>query len=253
MDEVVQETAELEVAPPEAINHDSEKHSETNVNQEQETVQEKNWKAMRQREEALEKRLKEKEEMLERFMTMQLQQNTQKAPVYEEPEEPDEDFIPKGKVKSLAKKATEPLEARLKELEARLEQRQQQDSLNQLKTRYSDFDQIVNPDSLALLEEQEPELARAMVASGDPLKMGTAVYKYLKAINNPAMVEAKKHTKEIDKKIAKNEKTIQSPLAYDKRPMAQAFNVEASKEERQKLWEEMNGFANQASSVPYMN
>jgi len=251
MDEVVEETAELEVAPPEAINHDSEKHVEPNLPKEQESVQERNWKDMRQRQDALEKELKKKEDMLEKFMTMQLQQN-QPQQAHVEPEEPDEDFIPKGKVKSVAKKAVEPLEARLKELEARLEAQKQQDALNQLKVRYSDFDEVVNPDSLALLEETEPELARAMVASGDSFKMGTAVYKYLKAINNPQAMADKKHSKEIDKKLAKNEKTVTSPMAYDKRPMAQAFNNQLSKDEKQKLWEEMNGYASQVSTVPQM-
>ena len=251
MDEVVEETAELEVAPPETINHDSEKHSEPNVVQERESVQEKNWAAMRQRQDTLEKELKKKDEMLEKFMTMQLSQN-QPQQAHAEPEEADEDFIPKGKVKSVARKEVEPLEARLKELEARLESQKQSESLNQLKRTYSDFNEIVNPESLALLEETEPDLARAMVASGDPFKMGSAVYKYLKATHNPQAVAAKQHSKEVDKKLAKNEKIVPSPMAYDKRPMAQAFKT-PSKEERQALWEEMNGYANQASAVPLMN
>lgn len=251
MDEVVEETAEvLEVAPPEAINHESEKQSETNLDQERANVQEKNWVAMRQRQDTLEKELKKKDEMLEKFMTMQLsQQQPQQAHV--EPEEPDEDYISKGKVKSVAKKAIEPLEARLKELEARLESQKQLDSLNQLKRNFSDFEQVVTPESLAMLEETEPELARAMVASGDPYKMGTAVYKYLKATQNPAVVAQKQHSKEIDKKLAKNEKTVPSPMAYDKRPMAQAFKT-PSKQEMQALYDEMHGYANLVSTVPQM-
>ncbi len=251
MDEVVAETAEnLEVAPPETINHENEQH-DTKLVQEQSTVQEKNWVAMRQRQDSLEKELRKKDEMLEKFMTMQLNQQQPKQ-AHEEPEEPDEDFIPKGKVKSVAKKAVEPLEARLKELEARLESQKQADSLNRLKNAYTDFDQVVTPESLALLEESEPDLAKAMVASGDPYKMGSAVYKYLKATQNPQAVAAKQHIKEVDKKLAKNEKIMPSPMAYDKRPMAQAFKT-PSAEEKQALWNEMNGYANLAGSVPLMN
>ena len=57
----------------------------------------------------------------------------------------------------------------------------------------------------------------------------------------------KRHAKEVEKKIEKNEKTVQSPQAYNKRPMAQAFSMtNMSDGEKTKLYEEMMGYASQA-------
>jgi hypothetical protein len=54
--------------------------------------------------------------------------------------------------------------------------------------------------------------------------------------------------KEVDKAIAKSEKSITSPMAYDKRPIAQAFKLtDAMKKD---LYREMHGYAAYASSVP---
>ncbi len=248
-DSVEENSVDQEVAPIETeVVHETQEHSEPKIIQEQESAQEKNWKAMRIRQSELEKELRKKEEMLEKFMTMSLEK--QKPAVIEEPEEPDDEFIPKGKVKSVAKRAVEPLEQRIKDLEAKLESKRQQDLLSSLKSKYADFDDVVNPESLALLEQTEPELAQSIVASGDPYKMGITAYKFLKATQDPAKIAQKNHSKEIDKKIAKNEKTVQSPMAYDKRPMAQAFKL--TQAEKDKLYEEMTGYARMASSVPEM-
>lgn len=250
MTDFVEENSEVtEVAPPETeVNH--EEQHEPKIIQEQESAQEKNWKAMRQRQDDLERELRKKEEMLEKFMTMSLEKQ-KPEPAYEEPEEPDDDFIPKGKVKKVAKKVIEPFEKRLQDLEKRYESQRQNDLVTDLKRKYSDFDEVVNPQSLALLEQTEPELAQAIVATGDPYKMGVSAYKYLKAIQDPSKVAQKQHSKEIDKKIAKNEKTVQSPLAYDKRPMAQAFKL--TQEDKDSLYREMSGYAAYASSVPEMS
>ena len=55
----------------------------------------------------------------------------------------------------------------------------------------------------------------------------------------------------IDQKLDKNAKTVQSPLANDKRPMAQAFKL--TENEKSKLQEEMMHYAAFASSVPELS
>lgn len=250
MDEIVEEIAETEVAPPDTSVNE-EIASETRVIQEQQEVQEKNWKAMRERQENLDLELKKKNELIEKLLNQQLSQS-QPQKKEEEPEDPDEDFIPKGKVKNLAKKVVEPLEAKILELERKIESRRKADSFDYLKKTYPDFEEVVNPDSLAMLEETKPALAKALAAYTDPIEMGKDVYDYLKAIRNPEAVAKKQHVKEVEKKLAKNEKTVQSPLAYDKRPMAQAFKT-PSKEERDAIYNEMMGYASLASTVPEMH
>lgn len=180
-----------------------------------------------------------------------MQQGYQKPQQVQEPEEPDDEYIPKGKVKSLAKKQMEPLEKKIQELEQHLAQQTQREHFNNLKSKYRDFDEVVNPDTIALLEEKEPELAQTISEIKDPYKIGVQAYKFIKALGISAEVPEKRHAKEAEKKLEKNAKTLQSPIAYDKRPMAQAFKM--TEAERSKLWDEMNHYGSMASAVPPMS
>ena len=150
MEEVENINVAQEIVPPETENH----VAETNENKEVETQDQRdndNFKNMRRKQNELERKLKEKEEMLDKVLQMQFNQTSNQTQVVEEPEEPDEEFIPKGKVKKVAKQQVAPLEKRLAELEGRLEQQKQAQFFDKLKRQYSDFDEVVNPDTLALL------------------------------------------------------------------------------------------------------
>lgn len=76
-----------------------------------------------------------------------------------------------------------PLQKRIDELEMQLQQQSQFNRLNSLKGKFSDFDEVVNPETLAILEEQEPELAQTICELKDPYKIGVQSYKYIKALN----------------------------------------------------------------------
>ena len=206
----------------------------------EETRQDRNWRAARERQKQLEHELKAQREMNEKLLQMQLA--NQKPFQQEEPEEPDEDFITKGKVKQVAKKYVDPLEKKIADLEAKLEQQNQQNMFQMLRQKHTDFDEVVTQESMQILEEQEPELAATIAASKDPYKVLLASYKYIKALGIAGQPENKR-AKEVDKKIAKNASTVQSPQVYDKRPLAQAFNILESPEEQKKLYQEMIGYA----------
>ena len=239
MDEVENTINEVqEVVTPHDENHAAEAQT-AKEEVKPDTRQQDNFRNMRRKQDDLERKLKEKDEMLEKVLKMQLA-NSQPKEV-EEPEEPDEEFIPKGKVKSVAKKQMAPLEARLAELEARLEQQKQSQYFDKLKRQYSDFEEIVNPDSLAILEEQDPELAQTIVDLKDPYKIGLQSYKFIKALNISAKVPDSRHSKEVEKKLEKNAKSVQTPQAFDKRPLAEAYKLTES--EKTKLYEEMMGYA----------
>ena len=244
MEEANENSVIEEVATPKAETQE--------VQQEQEAPkpvddkQEKNWRAVRQRLTELERENKEKDELLKRALQMQQAQPMVQAK--EEPEDPDEDYIPKGKVKKLARKEVEPIEKRLEELEAKLAQQKQMDLVQSLRSKYPDFDDVVNPETIALFEEKEPELANTIAELKDPYKIGMQSYKFIKASGLIGDVPGKRHAKEAEKKLEKNAKTVQSPQAYDKRPMAQAFRL--TEAEKTKLYEEMMQYGNMASSVP---
>lgn len=77
--------------------------------------------------------------------------------------------------------------------------------------------------------------------------MAIASYKYIKALNLVDKIPNSRRVKEVEKKLDRNGKTIQSPLAFDKRPMAQAFK--STQEDKNRLYEEMMGYASQANGI----
>jgi hypothetical protein len=237
MDEVENNVME-EVVPQETSHEDSQPQQK--VVSPVDDTQERNWKALREkarRADELEQRLRLQEEMMAKIMHSSPKQ------IIEEPEEPDEDFIPKGKVKRVARKEVEPIEQRLKQAEEQIARQNHSLMMADLKRKYADFDEVVNTDSLALLEENDPELASAIIASNDPLKIAVQSYKYIKAMNINSKVPDSRRVKEVEKKLEQNAKTVQTPQAYDKRPMAQAYKI--TEEEKKSLYKEMMEYAGQ--------
>jgi hypothetical protein len=219
---------------------------ETNVNEvndvanARQEADERNWKAMRIKNNDLEKRLKQYEEMQMQIMQAQLANS---KPVHQEIDEydsiADDEFIPKGKVKGLVQREAQKIAKQFAKEEVEAFHKKQSDSqfMDRLMRQYSDFNEIVNPETLSLLEEREPELAKTISESKDPYKIGEEV-------------PGTRRKKEIEKAIDKSEKNIPSPASFDKRPMAQAFKMtDAQKKE---LYREMHGYAAMASSVPEM-
>jgi len=232
---------------------------ETNVNEvndvanARQEADERNWKAMRIKNNDLEKRLKQYEEMQMQIMQAQLANS---KPVHQEIDEydsiADDEFIPKGKVKGLVQREAQKIAKQFAKEEVEAFHKKQSDSqfMDRLMRQYSDFNEIVNPETLSLLEEREPELAKTISESKDPYKIGVQTYKYIKALNLSEEVPGTRRKKEIEKAIDKSEKNIPSPASFDKRPMAQAFKMtDAQKKE---LYREMHGYAAMASSVPEM-
>ena len=243
------EEAEVDSVEQEVATHEAETQEAPQEEQQQpvDDHQERNWRAARQKMAELERQNREKDDLLRKALELREGNQTPKQ-VIEEPEEPDDEYIPKGRVKSLARKQMEPLEKKIQELEQHLEAQRQRELFQTLKSKYRDFDEIVNPETIALLEEKDPELAQTIVEIKDPYKMGIQTYKYIKAFGIAEDVPEKRRSKEAEKKLEKNAKTVQSPLAYDKRPMAQAFRMTES--EKSKLWEEMNHYGSMASTAP---
>lgn len=240
-----------EVATQEIQHHEEPQSNEPVPKPEVDSWQDRNFKAVRERQKELERDLKMQREINEKLLQM-AQANQPKAP--EEIDEldsiSDEEYVPKGKSKRLVKKEVEPLRREIEELKQQLNRRDKVEQFNGLKRQFSDFDEVVNNETMALLEETEPELANTIADLKDPYKIGVQTYKYIKALGIHGKVPESKRLKEVDQKLANNAKTIQSPLASDKRPMAQAFKL--TNEEKSKLYEEMTGFARLASSVPEM-
>lgn len=220
----------------------------------QEPVTNQHLKAMRLKNAELERELKQLRDTQMQIMQAQLANSN---PVRQEVDEfdkiGDEEFIPLGKVKKLAEKNTQKVLKNTEELvrqEVQKALKKQEDGqfIDRLNRQYSDFSEVVNPETLSILEEKEPELAATIADLKDPYKIGVQSYKYIKAMGLSQSAKEARREKEVDKAIAKSEKAVTSPMAYDKRPIAQAFKLtDAMKKD---LYREMHGYAAFASSVP---
>jgi len=251
-----QNSALMEVAPP----VETQVNEAKEVQQVQEPVTNQHLKAMRLKNAELERELKQLREGQMQLMQAQLANAT---PVRQEIDEfdkiGDEEFIPMGKVRKLTEKNSQKVLKNAEELvrsevEKALKRQEDGQFMDRLNRKYSDFSEIVNPETLSILEEKEPELAATIADLKDSYKIGVQRYKSIKALGlSQAAVESrreKEREKEVDKAIAKAEKAVTSPMAYDKRPIAQAFKLtDAMKKD---LYREMHGYAAFASSVPEM-
>lgn len=235
-----------EVAPQET-DHNVSQHDEQShqaEDQAREAAKDRDWRAMRQRQKELELEIRRRDELLDRVLKSQ---PNQVIPEIVEPEEPDEEYIPAGKVKGIARKTVQPLEKKIYELEQKLAQQEQEKLISSLRSKYSDFDDVVNVETLEMLEKNEPELAATIAQFKDPYKMGLHSYKYIKALGLTDKLSDARRSKEVVKKMEKNAKAVQSPTAYDKRPMAQAFK--SAGVDSKQLYEEMMFYAGKANGL----
>ncbi len=244
-----------EVAPHEHTQVNEAK--ETQQQQIQEPVTNQHLKAMRLKNAELERELKQLRDTQMQIMQAQLanSQPARQQEVDEFDKISDEEFIPLGKVKKLTEKNTQKVLKNTEELvrnevQKALQKQHQDQFMDRLNRQYSDFSEVVNPETLSILEEKEPELAATIADLKDPYKIGVQSYKYIKAMGLSQTAKETRREKEIDKAIEKSEKAVTSPMAYDKRPIAQAFKLtDAMKKD---LYREMHGYAALASSVPEM-
>lgn len=134
-----------------------------------------------------------------------------------------EEYVPGEKVAKGFKKLKEEFKQELKEMENKYKASAYQSKISTLKQKYADLEDIVNPDTLQIVKEKDPETAQTW-AGMDDYTLYLNAYPYIKHTGILDDVPGYKRTKEVDKKIAQNKKTVPSPAAFDKRPMAQAFD-----------------------------
>ncbi len=253
MDEAETVNNEINQVVPDlnAIHEQETQDSQEPSQQPVESRQDRNWKEMRRKNDELERQLKMQEDVIERILKSQT--TPQAVPEVDELDQIDDvEVLQKGQVKKLVRKQAEQIAKEIvhEELKQVRQEQNKATTHTRLKGQFSDFDEIVNQESLALLEEQEPELAIAIAESKDPYKILYQSYKFIKKLGINDNVPNARHAKEVEKKIEKTSKTVQSPQVHDKRPMAVAFKMTESM--RNELANEMNYYARQASSVPEM-
>lgn len=204
--------------------------------------QDRNWRELRRAKDELERKAKMQEELLGRLLAQQ-QVHQQPASLPEEDiisQLSQQEYVEGAKVAKALQKQEEKWNQRVKQIEEKYEQNNRNSLFNDLKARYPDFSDLVNPETLAILETEEPELAQTIADNKDPYKVAVQSYKYIKALGIADKVPGTRRVKEVEEKLEKKA----PPVASDKRPMAQAFALPKTREEQKRLYNEMMGFAN---------
>ena len=254
MDET-QDSENQEVTPQSedssVVEQDSPVESAENPQAQEETKQERNWRELRKKEqdaqlvarEASEK-VRVQQELIQNLLLSQ-QAQTQQAQTPTEVDEfesiPDDEYLSKAQSRKMHQKDARAI---AREEFQRLEkERDNKNFMSRLKDLYPDFDDVVNSETIAKFDKEKPKLAKTIASLKDPYDIGLQTYEFMKAMNS-SDPSKERHAREVEKNIEKNEKSIQSPQAYNKRPMAQAFSTaNMSKDEKSKLYEEMMGHA----------
>jgi len=164
----------IDVLEQEASHQPQELIQEQAQQQPVESKQDRNWREMRQKLEHYEKKLADLE-----------QKNQPKAVEEEELNLSDDDIVTAKDVKKLAKKMA-------REIVAQDRMRYEADTAeDRLRTKYSDFDEVVNEDNVKKLLREEPELAKVLKSTADPYAKGVAAYRYIRLMEraNPEAVD----------------------------------------------------------------
>jgi len=224
---------EQEIGDPEATPQaDTSQVSESQ--EPKEGSKEFNFRQLENEKKEAERRASEQESMNRELMALLKQSK--------EPESPQEEVLPQlspddiPEWRHVEKYVSTAVEKGVREKLAK----QERDRLpNLVKERHQDFDEIVTPDRIKKLEQENPELAEGLSKSSDPY---TATYTYLKAIYAPkkqdpvAMEEAEKILENSKKPISSNAVGQQSALKN-----ANNFQTKS----KDQLYKEMMSYANQ--------
>ena len=243
MDEVTNQGSEQEIVQPEIAPPETEATQE--VIAEQKAPEEKGWvnRLRRERDEAIRKSQMQ-EELMQRILSQQAQQVAPQAPQEDFIESlSKEEYVPGEKVAKGFKKMQEDFNKQLQEVKNQYQQKQYSDSISDLRREYPDLEDVVNPETLQIVKEKNPRLAKAWQGLDD-YSIYVQAYPYIKNAGILEEVPGVKRIKEVEKKIEQNKKTVQSPQAYEKRPLAQAFDIaRLSKSQKEELQNEMQQYA----------
>lgn len=154
-----------------------------------------------------------------------------------------EEYVPGEKVAKGFKHLEQKFAKKLEEVENKYKASAYQTQINDLRREFSDLEDVVNPETLQIVKEKNPRLAQTW-AGLDDYTLYVQAYPYIKHSGILEEVPGFKRAKEVDKKLEQNRKSPPSPLANEKRPIAQAFDFNRlSDVQKKELQKEMYHYA----------
>lgn len=161
-----------DVQPQEIIDPAQEEQNVSTVSEpsisrpEYEDIQEKNWRAARNRMEEQSHQIMQLQHELELL-------RSRHSPQQEDPEE--DDFLTDSERK---------LNQKIKSLEAMVKKNkvsEQDYVIDRLRGKYADFDEVLSPENIDYLKQNQPSLSKALASlKDDPYEQGVAAYQTLK-------------------------------------------------------------------------
>lgn len=195
------------------------------------------------RAEELERKNKMQEELMQKLMQQQMAPQQAAAPIEEDIIEQlaKEEYVPGEKAAKGLQKIKAEFKKELEEVKKMYSQKQYVDQVQELKREFPDLEEVVNPETLAIIAQRNPRAAQVWRGLDD-YSIYVNAYPIIKASGILEEMNGTKRSKEVEKKIEQNKKTVQTPQAFDKRPIAQAFKL--TEDEKKKLADEMYHYAN---------
>lgn len=246
----VQETVQMESAAPQAESgQETTQQSIPSQEQVQSDPQDKSWvkKVRRDRDEAIrraqeaERKNQVQEELLRQIIAQQSGAATAKEDVIQKLQ--SQEYVAGEEVARALKQQQEEFRKEIEELKKQQQTQQQASHIHNLKREFSDFEDVVNPETLELLKDNDPETYESIDSIKDPAKAMRLAYKTIKLSGLVEKLPENRHSKEVEKRLEKNKQTIQSPVSLSTRPMAQAFKLPETKKEKEALWAETLKYA----------
>ena len=241
-DAALQETIEA-AAPLAEDNVDSSEQEEAPLEQKR-SDKEENFRALRQKTERIER---ERDDAIRLAQSLYNAQSQRQAPPAQEPEEEeirvnDSDFVEGTHLNKVSKKIDQKiknLESKLKEYERKTEEYSIE---SRLKSKFPDFDAVVNEDNLKSLRNLDPDVADAILAAPDLYKQGVLAYKMVKKLNVTPNETFEKDRERTLNNAAKPRPTASINSQHGASPLtkANAFANGLTDELRKQLFKEMN-------------
>lgn len=195
----------------------------------QEDPQEKNWRELRQTLKEFKNENKEIRRENQYLAQKLMEMDSGRKPVSTEEEEVDEDEL--VTYKSL-KKYEQKLNQKLKAAEA-------ETAVDRIKARFQDFEEVVTPENVRYLQENEPELVASLQnLKNDPYKQAIAAYKLLKKTDyyvNKEGEAMKKRAEENSKKPVSANAARKGTALADANRFANGLTTDL----KSQLWKEM--------------
>jgi len=142
--------------------------------------QEQNWKLLRERADAAERRAQELERLIQ--MNMNAQQPKEVQPDQEDDLELNDDMYIEGKqFKKYIKNLKQDLNNTKKQLEEFNKRSSQTNAEMHLKSQFTDFESIVTEENMKKLAAQKPSLYRSIMSTPDMYDRGVTAYEMIKS------------------------------------------------------------------------